>query len=174
MTEGIEIRKADRNDLENIGALYNDAIDWLNRQGMYQWKKGIYPTGETAQRAFRGDCLYCCVVDGSVCGTFIINEEQAPEYEALNWRYDGGKILVLHTLAVTPEKTGQGLGKAVMEFVLHHARINGYQAVRLDVFSRNRVAAGLYLHFGFEYVGRVYFDGKEPGCEGYDCYEKLV
>lgn len=51
---------------------------------------------------------------------------------------------------------------------------NCYETVRLDVFPDNKAAVGLYLYFGFEYVGKLFFDIKESGYEWYDCYEKRI
>ena len=168
------VKKACENDIDEIEALYNAAIDWLNNQGIFQWKKGIYPTRESALAAVNENSLFCCLVDGNTHGTFILNDKQAPEYTYLNWRYNREKILVLHTLVVKSNMTGRGYGKAIMEFVLNFAHDNKYDAIRLDVFPDNEAAVRLYLNFGFEYVGRVFFEMKEPGHEWYDCYEKLI
>lgn len=61
-----------------------------------------------------------------------------------------------------------------MEYVVEHAEKNNYTCIRLDVFPDNRAAVNLYRYFGFEYVGKVFFDMKEPSYEWYDCYEKQI
>ncbi len=170
----ILIQKAGKNDIDSIEALYNGSIDWLNSQGINQWKRGVYPTRRSAVEGFEEGSLYCCSIDGKLCGTFIINENQPPQYEKLDWRYEGGKVLVLHTLVIKPGETGKGLGKTIMEFILDHARENGYKAIRLDAFPDNKAAERLYLRFGFEFAGKVFFHIKEPGYEWYDCYERLI
>ncbi len=170
----IIIRKACKNNIDDIVVLYNETIDWLNNQGIFQWSKGVYPTRKSALAAVRENSLYCFCDDYNIQGTFILNEKQAQEYKYLNWRYRSDKVLVLHTLLINPNKTGRGLGKTIMEFVLDFAHENGYKAIRLDVFPDNQAAVGLYLHFGFEFVGRVFFEMKKPGYEWYDCYEKLI
>lgn len=170
----ILVQKAGKNDIDTIEALYNESIDWLNNQEIHQWIKGIYPTRKSALDAAHEDSLYCCYVDGNISGTFILNEKQAQQYKELNWKYKDGKVLVLHTLIVKPNETGRGLGKIIMEFIMQYARENNYEAVRLDVFPGNKAAVSLYLHFGFEFVGKVFFGRKDPGYEWYDCYEKLI
>lgn len=170
----ILIQKAGKNDIDNIEALYNESIDWLNNQGIHQWKKGVYPTRNSALAAVHEDSLYCCSINGNISGTFIINENQVQQYKDLNWRYKSGKILVLHTLVIKPNETGRGLGKIIMEFIIDYAQTNDYKAIRLDVFPDNNAAVRLYLYFGFEFVGKVFFDIKEPSYEWYDCYEKLI
>jgi RimJ/RimL family protein N-acetyltransferase len=170
----ILIQKASNNDIDKIEILYNESIDWLNKQRIHQWKKDVYPTRKSALLAIHENNLYCCIVNGNISGTFIINDNQARQYKDLNWRYKSEKILVLHTLVIKPNETGRGLGKNIMKFIVDFARINGYEAIRLDVFPDNKAAVGLYLYFGFEYVGKVFFDIKESGYEWYDCYEKLI
>jgi len=56
---------------------------------------------------------------------------------------------------VTGEKRGQGLGRALMEFVLKRARsINGVEQVLIAVTSTQLAASGLYRSLGFEPFGR--------------------
>jgi RimJ/RimL family protein N-acetyltransferase len=62
----------------------------------------------------------------------------------------------------------------IMEYIIKFAEENGYNAIRLDVFPGNQAAVSLYLKFGFEFVGKVFFDIKDPGYEWYDCYERRI
>jgi RimJ/RimL family protein N-acetyltransferase len=172
--DGVLIKKAGMHDIDGVEDIYDESIDWLDSQGIHQWKRGVYPTRQSALDALPEDSLYCCFLNGSLAGTFIINERQPQQYDALNWKYKNGKALVLHTLVIKPGNTGKGLGKTIMEFILDYARRNAYESIRLDAFPGNNASKALYGHFGFEFAGRVFFDIKEPGYEWYDCYEKLI
>lgn len=174
MTGDIQIKKAGINNIDDIEILYNESIDWLDSQGIHQWKKDVYPTRKSALDALKDNCIYYCTLNGNLTGTFIINENQPQQYSTLNWKYKDGKTMVLHTLVIKPNNTGKGIGKTIMEFVLDFARENAYETVRLDVFPDNKTAAALYSSFGFEFVGKIFFDIKEPGYEWYDCYEKKI
>lgn len=44
--ENIIIKKACKSEIDDIEAIYNESIDWLNNLGIHQWKKGVYPTNE--------------------------------------------------------------------------------------------------------------------------------
>lgn len=99
----ILIQKACKNEIDSIEVLYNESIDWLNSQGIHQWKKEVYPTRKSALDAIQEDTLYCCIVNGNLSGTFIINENQVEQYKTLNWQYKTGKILVLYTLVIKPK-----------------------------------------------------------------------
>jgi ribosomal protein S18 acetylase RimI-like enzyme len=168
------IKKAILDNLDLVETIYHDSIDWLDSQNIHQWQKDIYPTRDTAEKALKKDCLYCCFVDERMVGTFIINEIQPPQYQTLNWKYNHGRAMVLHTLVVKPCEAGQGIGRSVLKYVIDQAQQNEYACIRLDAFPDNRIAIRLYLSFGFEYVGKVFFDIKEPSYEWYDCYEKKI
>jgi ribosomal protein S18 acetylase RimI-like enzyme len=170
----IHMKKAEIGDLDIIETMYNDSIEWLDSQNIHQWNKEVYPTRNSANRALEEGSLYCCYFDERIVGTFIINEDQPTQYEALKWKYTSGKALVIHTLVVSPKEAGKGIGRAIVEYIFEYAMEQNYTCIRLDVFPDNKAAVKLYLAFGFEYVGKVFFETKEPGHEWYDCYEKLI
>ena len=172
--ESLTIRKATASDLDFVENIYNESIDWLINQNIHQWQRGVYPTRDTALEAFRDDCLYCCFIHDRMVATFIINESQPSQYQTLNWKYNQGQPLVLHTLVVRPGEAGQGIGRAIVEYVIVQAKQNGHSCIRLDAFPDNQAAIRLYQAFGFEYVGKVFFDIKVPSYEWYDCYEKKI
>ena len=174
MTERLIIKKSVKEDIKYIEQIYEESIAWLNQKGIHQWKTGVYPTPQTALNAFMEGSLYSCFACDTLAGTFVINEKQLPHYAALGWKYTGGKVLVLHTLAVKPDQTGKGIGKAIVQYVEGYARQNAYDAIRLDAFPDNTAAIVLYKGFGFEYVGKILFEIKEPGYEWFDCYEKCT
>ncbi len=171
--ENLIIQKAVSEDIESVGTIYQEAIDWLTGQNIHQWQSKVYPTKDTAQAALEQDCLYVCLKSHQRVGTFIINEFQWPQYQSLPWKYPG-PAMVLHTLVISPGFTGRGIGRAVVEYVMGQARKNNYDCIRLDVFPGNQGAVGLYRSLGFEFVGKVFFEIKEPGYEWYDCYEKKL
>lgn len=172
--KNILIKKVDKNKLDCIENIYKESIIWLDNKGINQWKIDVYPTRKTAFDAIIDESLYGCFINDKIAGTFIINEKQPYQYKNLKWKYKEGRVLVLHTLVVRPYETGKGLGKNVMLFVINYAKEKGYSSIRLDVFPDNKAAVKLYLSFKFEYVGKVFFEIKEPGYEWYDCYEKFI
>lgn len=165
------IRPATPADRDAVVTIYREAIRFLNAQGNRQWSETIYPTPRTADDALAAGTLHVVQLDGVICGTVILNEYQHPGYAELSWRYSDGPQLVMHTLAVHPAYGGRGIAQQIVGYALDFARAQGYPAMRLDVFPPNTTAVRLYQKFGFEYVGKVYFDYKEEGYRWYDCYE---
>jgi ribosomal-protein-alanine N-acetyltransferase len=57
------------------------------------------------------------------------------------------------TLAVTPEKRGKGLGRALLQAAIARAQELGAQSVLLEVGADNPSALALYAGLGFTKVG---------------------
>lgn len=161
---------ADQGHLAEVAALYTRVIDDLLCRGIHQWQHGVYPTRASAEAALgRGD-LYVCLRAGEIAAAVVVNREQAAEWEGVTWRASG-PAMALHTLVVAPRFARQGLGRAAVAFAADTARAAGCKALRLDLYPGNPAAVGLYRSMGFAKAGRVLFGIKEPGHEGYDCYE---
>lgn len=170
----IKILRATPDDVAKVAAIYTEAIDWLDSQGIHQWRHTVYPTIETAQTAFAENSLFVVFDDDFLVATLILNERQDEQYKALSWQDQTGRPLVLHTLIVRPSATGRGFARQIMAFVQEYALAGSFTSIRLDAFPDNSAATRLYLSSGFQFVGKVYFASKEPGYEWYDCYEKLL
>jgi ribosomal protein S18 acetylase RimI-like enzyme len=63
-------------------------------------------------------------------------------------RSSGGETTI-NGLCVTPERRGEGFGRAVMEALLDLLLARGEEAIVLDVDSENEIAHRLYLSLGF-------------------------
>ncbi|HTZ70324.1 MAG TPA: GNAT family N-acetyltransferase [Acetobacteraceae bacterium] len=84
----------------------------------------------------------------------------------------GGMILIrvaadeaeILTLAVAPAVRRQGIGRALVEAAVAHARIAGAAKFFLEVSVKNHLARALYRDLGFTEVGRrkrYYSDGAD-------------
>jgi|SRR5690606_29568087 len=70
---------------------------------------------------------------------------------------DGGTDTGIATLYVQPRHQGRGLGRALLDQALAHAREAGAPSVWLTVNSDNRGAIAFYLAQGFKDVGTTHF-----------------
>jgi ribosomal-protein-alanine N-acetyltransferase len=61
--------------------------------------------------------------------------------------------LQVNNVAVRPECRGQGFGRALIAFALHHGRSAGARTALLEVRRSNLAAQRLYLGLGFAQVG---------------------
>ena len=150
------IRKAVSQDIDQIESSYTELLLYEKEHGAYTvWQSGVYPTRSTAEKALFEDTLYVMEQDGEICASIIANRVQPEEYEGVCWKYqvEPDEVLVIHLLCVRPSKAGQGIGSALVQFVIERAQSMNCKSVRLDTGLQNKPAAALYTKLGFELVG---------------------
>ena len=154
----IIFRKATEEDVKKIEKIY-DAIHTLEEQGKVQigWVRGVYPTRKTVEEALLRDDIFVLEVDGVVTGSAIINKKQVPEYSLGNWRNVAAdeQVMVLHTLVISPDASGRGLGKKFVDFYEKYALENSCLCLRMDTNERNMRARKMYKKLGYSEVGVV-------------------
>lgn len=156
----MEIRKATAADLEAVAHLYDEVVDNQTRNINYtNWEKGVYPARPTAEKALEAGTLYVQTENGQLVGSMILNHEQLPEYDRMNWRYpaQGEQVLVIHTLCVSPTATGQGYAGAMVRFAEDLGRKLGCITLRLDTYEGNLPARRLYTRLGYDLIGGTEF-----------------
>lgn len=177
MEETIMIRKATRRDIPAITRIY-ERIHAREEAGLGTtgWKRGIYPTEETARRALAGDELFVDEREGAVVAAARINRVQEPEYALCHWQYAApeDKVMVLHTLTVDPEAAGQGVGSGFVAFYEQYARGNGCSCLRMDTNQINAPARALYKRLGYREAGIVPCDFNGLGILQLVCLEKRL
>lgn len=151
-------RKATRKDIECVAAIYA-GVCACDAQGLTQvgWRRDIYPTKLTAEAALaRGD-LFVAEQDGEIVGTAIINQVQVDVYAGASWSVDAAadEVMVLHTLAISPNAFGRGYGKAFVEFYEQYALENGCRHLRMDTNRTNARARAMYKMLGYTEIGIV-------------------
>lgn len=157
------LRRAQAADVKEIAGIYEELFDYEAVHGSTtNWRRGLYPTPKTAEKAIREGTMFV-IEDGSIGGSAIFNHYQAPVYREIAWKFPAAdqKVLVIHTLCVSPSKAGQGLGRALVRGAIAYARSLGCRVIRLDTWCENRPAASLYAGMGFRLAGsaRVLHEG---------------
>jgi ribosomal protein S18 acetylase RimI-like enzyme len=85
-------------------------------------------------------------MDGRVVGHIYA----AAVHRAENAFSSSGSHIYIHQIGVDAECRHQGVGTALVEFVLHRARAMGVRAVHVDHWAFNRRAAGFFEACGFQ------------------------
>lgn len=150
------IRKATENDIEAIGKTYESLLTYeAHNGGFSNWKSGVYPTVAVAEEKVPTGTMYVLEEEGNICASMILNNEQAPEYDAVEWNYPAPpkQVLVVHTLCIPPEMAGRGYGRQMVAYAKEYARANGYAVIRIDTYAYNEPAKALYLKNGFQIAG---------------------
>ena len=166
----LNIVKATRNDSVNIMELIKSCIRNMESVGIYQWNE-YYPTLDIIISDVESGSMYVLKEGNDIWGIIAINEAQSPEYNNLRWVCNEGKALVVHRLAVQPNKQRTGRAKELMDFAENYAKDKGFTSIRLDAYSGNPRAMGLYEQRGYIRVGQVCFPMRELP---FNCYEKVL
>lgn len=164
------IEKITIEQLDEVFAIYKDCKTALDRQGIFQWTDK-YPVQSIVEADILAKELYGIVEEDKCKGLICLNEKQSPQYETIEWQYTGGKVLVIHRLAVAPDYQKQGIARQLMDFAENFAKEKGYAAIRLDAYSINTRSVTLYVNRGYNNCGQVLFEGRQ---HPFFCFEKLV
>jgi ribosomal protein S18 acetylase RimI-like enzyme len=155
-------------EIDSIMSLIKDAIQKMEREGIYQWDE-IYPTKEIFSADIAAGSLFAARMGNGIAGVIVLNVEQSQEYNSLSWGDAHGKPLIVHRLCVNPVFQGQRIATKLMQFAENYARENKYSSIRLDAFINNKISVGLYDSLGYQRTGIVQFRKGE-----FYCYEKVL
>ena len=154
------IRIAKESDLPAVAAVYEAILDHEDATGLHYtgWKRGAYPTTETARSIFNAGTLYVGVdEDGTVWGSMNLNGVQLPEYKNGAWSIPSfhDQVAAIHTLTIHPDRAGQGLARRMVAFAEDTARRQGKTVMRFDTGVSNAVSNHLYPVIGYRFAGTV-------------------
>lgn len=152
------IRKAILPDLDAVEKLYEEVHD-AEESGRQTigWIRGVYPVRSTAEAALERGDLYVLISEAGIRGAAIINQIQVDVYALGHWQYPApeDEVCVLHTLVISPEASGRGLGKAFVRFYEDYALAHGCRELRMDTNERNAAARAMYRKLGYRETGIV-------------------
>lgn len=171
------IRRAREEDVTAVARIYEKIIDAEEKgMGKTGWQRNVYPTEETAVEALTKGELFVMEDSGDVVASAKINREQVPVYSNCKWEYDAPdcEVMVLHTLVVDPDKSGNGYGTKFVSFYESFALENECRYLRMDTNEKNITARKLYNSLGYSEPGIVPCDFN--GIEGVRlvCLEKIL
>lgn len=169
----MQLRQATLEHLDAVAALIQRVKDALTAQGILQWDDH-YPNRDFLHEAIMDGNLYVFIVDEVIIGSVVLDEWEAPEWEAIPWQPTAAPVLVIHALAIDPRWQGRGYGAALLRACEQLAVAHGYGCLRLDVFTGNPAARGLYEKAGYHQCGLIQFPSKPAGHRDYGCYEKVL
>ena len=152
------IRLADMKDLDAIDAIYQEIHDGEEAgRTTIGWVRSVYPTRATAEASIRAGDMFVMEEEGQVVASARINREQVPEYAGAAWAVQAppDRVMVLHTLAVSPRYAGRGFGSRFVAWYEDYARSHGCPFLRMDTNERNRAARALYARLGYTEPGIV-------------------
>lgn len=163
------IRKAEMSDLESIMEIVPEIIKEMHLSNNYQWDANYPQAKDFTADITRGN-LYVSVKDNRVVGFICINNDEPLEYDELKWS-SSEDALVIHRMGVSSDFRKAGIGAGLVRFADELSRSRGVNCLKTDTYSLNTKAQGLFLRFGYNFVGEMSFLGKEMP---FYCYEKVL
>ena len=171
------IRLAQIQDLPAISRIYEEIFRAEEHAMPYtNWKRGVYPTEDTARTALEEGTLYVGEEDGFLWGVVILNDFQLPGYEQIPWSYPAApeEVAVIHTLCIHPAFGGSGRARELIACCEDLSRSRGKTVIRLDTWVGNLPANRLYASIGYHFAGTGDFLFQGVLAEQLNCYERQL
>lgn len=143
---------ANKNDIEEIVRLLNNAKKRMACDGLAQWSNqtGGYPNEQTIQNDINQKQLYKFEKKGKIAGIIAINDDF---YDAYPQQVGKNQGRVFHRVAVSEEFLGQGVGKQLYNLAEQLIKEEGYTVAVVDTYSKNEKMCSLIKSCGYEKVG---------------------
>lgn len=154
--EAWEIRQADRNQIEEIMAIYERARNFMAEHGNpTQWVGG-YPSKDMILGDIEAGYLYVCMAGERIGAVFYYREGEDADYGRI-W---DGAWLDEEPYGVVHRIASAGIGKGAAFFCLSWA-LEQCGNVRIDTHRDNVVMQNLLNKSGFTYCGIIHVRGTE-------------
>ena len=175
----VNISIGTKDDIDEVVEMYDRVNDYLAATVNYPgWKKGIYPARMDAECAIEENSLHVARVGEKIVGSMVLNHKPEEAFKGVNWlieEEDYSKVIVVRTLMILPEYSGQGIAERMIDYTFDFAQANGFKSIRLDVYEKNIPAIKLYEKKNYQYIDTVDLGLKEEfGLKYFMLYEKLV
>lgn len=152
----IQYRMATQEDLLEICDLFDNAVETMIQNKIFQWDK-VYPTKKDFRKDIGRRQLYVGVTEEKIAVVYVINQECDEQYKKGNWEYADVPYYVIHRLCVAPAFQNRGIARRTLQHIEKQLAGWGIHAIRLDAFAENPYAIKLYENMGYVKAGTVDF-----------------
>jgi GNAT superfamily N-acetyltransferase len=147
----LEVRRAGRDDVDEIVDVLSEAARWLIARGIRQWPDP-FPRERVAALVERGD-FYLARLGGATVGTLALMWSD-PTF----WGERPPDAGYVHALAMRRAWAGRGLGGRLLDWAAERVAVAGREYLRLDCLAGNAELRRYYERRGFEPRGDVAVD----------------
>lgn len=126
----------------------------LFEEHIYQWDER-YPKADMIRSDLENGYTSLIKTDeGRTIGFFTSNSICEDDvHDHIKWIYEDSRWIILHRLCIDPEYQNKGTGQMCLELFEENCKKDGYESIRIDVFSTNAKAIHIYEKFGYTKVG---------------------
>ncbi len=163
------VERAKDSEAGEVYELIDRCREAMKGTGSEQWPD-FYPDLDVVRGDIQRGALWIYREGGAAVAAMTIDDIQPEPYAGIKWKFDW-PYLCVHRLAVDPAKQNEGLAGRMMAFAEKKAMREGFAAIRLDTYGRNKAAKRFYESIGYRKRGTIRLP-KKPG--KYNCYEKKM
>lgn len=152
----IYIRKAAKNDLDQIMPIIDEAKKFLKEDGNPQWQSG-YPNVDAISTDIEQDAAWVLIVDQKVAGYTAVTSDPDPNYHQIDgrWNNDLDPYVAIHRVAISNEYRGMHLASYLLSSLISLHYAEGVRNYRVDTFRRNEIVQHLVKDAGFIERGTI-------------------
>ena len=152
----IYIRKATKNDLDQIMPIIDEAKKFLKEDGNPQWQSG-YPNVDAISTDIEQDAAWVLIVDQKVAGYTAVTSGPDPNYHQIDgrWNNDLDPYVAIHRVAISNEYRGMHLASYLLSSLISLHYAEGVRNYRVDTFRRNEIVQHLVKDAGFIERGTI-------------------
>ena len=158
----MKVRPAGQEDATTVAELLDEATRWVRDLGYEQWPLP-FPRDELAAAIDRGE-VYVVEDEGDAVATVTLLWDD-PVY----WGEQPPDAVYVHKLAVRRDRSGRGIGSAIVAWANAEAVEAGRDFLRLDCLRDNPGIRDYYEQLGFEHRGDLILGGRHMSL-----YERAV
>ncbi len=166
-----QIRRATKEDLEEVLQLYRQAAEFLKKHNVDQWQNG-YPNQQTFFDDLTKESIHVLCNKERVIGVATILDEIDHNYDVIEkgqWLQDGPYVCI-HRITVDNSFKGAGHAKLFIEKSIDIANAKGYASIRIDTHPNNSIMRKFLKRQGFIKCGNIYLETNELRLG----YEKII
>jgi GNAT superfamily N-acetyltransferase len=158
----VNVRRARVEDTGTVAELLDEATRWVNELGYEQWPLP-FPRDELTAAIDRAE-VFVVEDEGDAVATVTLLPEDAPY-----WGERPPDALYVHKFAVRRDRSGRGIGAAIVAWANAEALEAGRDFLRLDCLRDNPGIRAYYEQLGFEHRGDLVLGGRHMSL-----YERAV
>ena len=149
----MNVRQAEPKDAGTVADLLDEATRWVGELGYEQWPLP-FPRDELAAAIDRAE-VFVVEDEGDAVATVTLLRDD-PMY----WGERPADALYVHKLAVRRDRSGRGIGAAIVAWANAEALEAGRDFLRLDCLRDNPGIREYYEQLGFEHRGDLIQSGR--------------
>ncbi|MCX6140524.1 MAG: GNAT family N-acetyltransferase [Candidatus Kapabacteria bacterium] len=134
--------------LERITEVIHKGYSVLAVNGLRFW--GTHQSVEDTLERLNKGAGFVAVLDDEIVGTVTI---RPPDPDSEVELYRDSTTWILNQFAVVPDVAGRGIGRALHNKALDHARENEAHRIALDTADTATALIAMYKRWGYEIVG---------------------